>query len=430
MIRSFSRAVLINSTASKTRNRTFQRPVIVRNVGLFARFVENLKIQIEKNKEFQQNVKLLQDQADQLGDSETLRKAKEAYAKAKEETIRGSEKLDGLKKSVEKIGTKFSDTIKDVGENPYVKGTIKGTQETISNVSSKISSTTEPIRQTKMYANIRDTLKETVGDDISKYGGFVDKETRRKMKEETSKSGTKAGRVIERNPEAGASMVLHKDSAWKESWNRFKENNPVMRGIFNLKRNYQDSDNTIIAFTREFTDRISYTLGSFFEENETAQAITQLKMIDPGFNIEEFMKELREFIIPEIMEAYLKGDMETLKIWCSEATYSLLSHGVQSQIQQGLESDSRVLDIRDVELATAKVLDTGIPVLVVSFNTQEVIVFRDRMTKEIIYGREDQIDQATYLCVITKQEDNLTDPITTGWRIIEMAKHRSQTLIW
>ncbi|CAG8632791.1 6658_t:CDS:2, partial [Racocetra persica] len=87
-------------------------------------------------------------------------------------------------------------------------------------------------------------------------------------------------------------------------------------------------------------------------------------------------------------------------------------------IQQGLVSDSRVLDIRDVELATAKVLESGIPVLVVSFNTQEVIVFRDRMTKEIIYGREDQIDQSTYLCVITKQEDYLTDPITTGWRII------------
>ncbi|CAG8724309.1 17390_t:CDS:2, partial [Cetraspora pellucida] len=349
----------------------------------------NLKIQIEKNKEFQQNVKLLQDQADQLGESETLRKAKEAYAKAREETIRRSEKLDGLKKSVEKIGTKVSDTIKDVGENPYVKGTIKGTQETISNMSSKISSTTEPIRQTKMYANIRDTLKETQKPD-----------------------------ELLRETQTGASMVLHKDSAWKESWNKFKENNPVMQGIFNMKKNYQDSDNAIIAFTREFTDRISYTLGSFFQENETAQAITQLKIVDPGFNIEEFMKELREFIIPEIMEAYLKGDMETLKIWCSEATYSLLNHGMQSQIQQGLVSDSRVLDIRNVELATAKVLENGIPVLVVSFNTQEVVVFRDQITKEIIYGREDQIDQSTYLCVITKQEDNLTDPITAGWRII------------
>jgi len=42
-------------------------------------------------------------------------------------------------------------------------------------------------------------------------------------------------------------------------------------------------------------------------------------MIDPRFNLEEFMKEAREFIIPEIMEAYLSGDASTLKEWCSEA---------------------------------------------------------------------------------------------------------------
>lgn len=31
------------------------------------------------------------------------------------------------------------------------------------------------------------------------------------------------------------------------------------------------------------------------------------------------MKEARGFIVPEVMEAYLKGDVETLKLWCSEA---------------------------------------------------------------------------------------------------------------
>src|SRR5438128_8372627 len=31
---------------------------------------------------------------------------------------------------------------------------------------------------------------------------------------------------------AGASVVLHKDSAWKESWKKFKENNPVMQGRY------------------------------------------------------------------------------------------------------------------------------------------------------------------------------------------------------
>lgn len=31
------------------------------------------------------------------------------------------------------------------------------------------------------------------------------------------------------------------------------------------------------------------------------------------------MTEARKYIVPELMEAYLKGDVETLKLWCSEA---------------------------------------------------------------------------------------------------------------
>ena len=42
-------------------------------------------------------------------------------------------------------------------------------------------------------------------------------------------------------------------------------------------------------------------------------------MIDPTFNMDKFMSEVRTYIIPEVMEAYLRGDVETLKLWCSEA---------------------------------------------------------------------------------------------------------------
>ncbi|CAG8477591.1 16843_t:CDS:2 [Funneliformis mosseae] len=399
----------------------------------FEKFVETIKEQVQKNKELQQNVKLLQDQAGQFGESDALRKAKEVYTKAKEgaenTTTLGSEKLkksmDEIKKSAEKIGSTVSETIDKVGETPFVKDS----KEKISQFSEKVSTTTEPIRQTKVYTNIRDSLKETVGNDSMVYGGFVDKETRRKMKEEAIKSNIGSRRVVETDPEAGSSIVLHKDSAWKESWKKFKDTNPIVQGIFSIKRNYEDSDNTFIAYTRAFTDRISSTLGSIFEENETAQAISQLRMIDPRFNLEEFMKEAREYIIPELMEAHLKGDTSTLKEWCSEATFSVLTHGIQAQIQQGLISDSRILDIRDVELATAKILENGIPVLVMSFNTQEVVIFRDRITNEIVYGREDQIDYNSYACAMTKQEDTLADPVTNGWRVIDIAKQRSQ-LLW
>lgn len=71
------------------------------------------------------------------------------------------------------------------------------------------------------------------------------------------------------------------------------------------------------------------------------------------------------------------------------------------------------------QFVTAKLLENlEIPVLVISFNTQEVIVFRDRLTNEIKYGSEDQIDQNTYGCVFTKQEDRLMDPVTNGWKMI------------
>lgn len=64
---------------------------------------------------------------------------------------------------------------------------------------------------------------------------------------------------------------------------------------------------------------ISVSLGSIFEESDQAQAIRAFQMIDPTFNMDKFMVDARTYIVPELMEAYLKGDVDTLKLWCSEA---------------------------------------------------------------------------------------------------------------
>lgn len=77
--RSFSRIVITNSRTLFLRNRLNLQVNPTRNMSAFAKFMESIKEQIEKNKDLQQNVKLL----GQLGESETLRKAKQVYAKAK-----------------------------------------------------------------------------------------------------------------------------------------------------------------------------------------------------------------------------------------------------------------------------------------------------------------------------------------------------------
>ena len=44
-----------------------------------------------------------------------------------------------------------------------------------------------------------------------------------------------------------------------------------------------------------------------------------MKALDPAFNRESFERELREYIIPEVVDAYLSADKESLKSWCGEA---------------------------------------------------------------------------------------------------------------
>lgn len=44
-----------------------------------------------------------------------------------------------------------------------------------------------------------------------------------------------------------------------------------------------------------------------------------MKTLDPDFQMESFLRELREYIVPEIVDALVNADIKTLKQWMSEA---------------------------------------------------------------------------------------------------------------
>lgn len=64
---------------------------------------------------------------------------------------------------------------------------------------------------------------------------------------------------------------------------------------------------------------VTETIGGWFDESETAQVTKILRSMDPGFEVEAFHRELREYIIPEVVDAYLSADREALRAWCGEA---------------------------------------------------------------------------------------------------------------
>lgn len=51
-------------------------------------------------------------------------------------------------------------------------------------------------------------------------------------------------------------MVLHRDSKWYQQWQEFKDNNPVVNGLFSLKMKYDESDNIFVRATRVVTDKV------------------------------------------------------------------------------------------------------------------------------------------------------------------------------
>ena len=159
-------------------------------------------------------------------------------------------------------------------------------------------------------------------------------------------------------------MVLHKDSPKQDRWNRLKETNPILRQFVSLKEKYNESEDPFVSSVRSVTD----TIGSWFEETEAAQVTRQMRILDPTFDRENFERELREYIVPEVVDAYLSADQEALKAWCGEAvsclcrvlslgslhrgvqTYNVLWATMEQYLKQGLISDSKVLDIRQVDV--------------------------------------------------------------------------------
>lgn len=397
----------------------------------FQTFVEVLKEELKKNRELQDNVKQLQGDVDKFQDSEAMKRARAAYERARltssiKENPRLRAAAEELKKTGVKVGDAVGEALKSMEESEVMRAISRATNA----VSNTIDKTTEPIRNTVAYKTLAETLVDALDDSGSaKHAGFEEKEARRLRRQKRlakagKEKGIGRGRVKE-DPEAGQSVVLHKDSPRQEAWNRLKDTNPVLRSFVSMRQAYDESENPVVSSMRSVTQ----TIGSWFDENETAQVQRLMKLLDPTFSREGFERELREYIIPEVVDAYLSADQEALKAWCGEATYNVLWATMEHYLRQGLISESKVLDIRQVDVSDAKILDNNVPVFLVTFVTQEVLMFRNAKTREIAVGADNKVEQCVYVAAITRVEEELDNELTGGWKVIEMGRRSGRAYL-
>lgn len=192
-----------------------------------------------------------------------------------------------------------------------------------------------------------------------------------------------------------------------------------MQSLFSVGKTYKESENPLISTARSISDRIA----GFFAENETAMVIKKFREMDPTFQIEPFLTEMREYILPEVLDAYVKGDVEVLKLWLSAAQYQVYAALMQQYTTAGLKSDGRILDIRHVDILSARLLEPGeIPVFIVTCRTQEVHVYKNAKSGELAAGMEDKVQQVTYAIGVTRLPEDVGNKETRGWRLIELQK--------
>ncbi|KAL9101472.1 MAG: hypothetical protein Q9163_003267 [Psora crenata] len=376
-------------------------------------FTETLKTEFKASKEWNESTKQLASSAHQFTENESIKRARAAYSAASGAATTGT--ASALKNTGKALGQGAAWT--------WDSAVVKGIRTGANAAGSGIDKATQPLRETKAFKSLKDVVDDGSS---SRYGGWLEKEERRKRREqrdleEALLSGRPGRRVekTEEDPAAGTNVTLHKDSRLNEKWREFRDSNRMMQSIFSLRSSYNESENPLVSTARSITDRVA----GFFAENETALVIKKFKEMDPTFSIEPFLREMREYILPEVLDAYVKGDTETLKLWLSAPQYQVYSALAQQYLSAGLKSDGRILDIRNVDILSARKLEPGeIPVFIITCRTQEVHVYRNAKTNELAAGMEDKVQQVTYAIGVTRVPEDVNNPDTRGWRLIELQK--------
>lgn len=171
-----------------------------------------------------------------------------------------------------------------------------------------------------------------------------------------------------------------------------------MKGAFQAKERIQEhideSDNPVINMFRNIYDR-------FFAENEMAMVVREIRDEEPSFRISEFLHQVEEEFVPRILGAYLRGDKEILKENCTGDAFEMLNASIHERDAEGIVMDTNILDIGDVELTAAKLLEDS-PVLIVTFNAQQINCLRDR-AGQVVEGQEDDIRAVYYAWAFAKE---------------------------
>jgi len=386
-----------------------KRPSFARNLW------ENLKAEYDKNKEMKESLSKFREEAKKLEESDALKEARRKF-----QNIEGESKQSAgaFKDQISGLSDKLKESVEDISKHEGFKKASEFTENISAKTkeaSEKVGKAAENISKSTAYqtaSSAATTLKDELEGET--LGGKVYRppQVLRKRKEEADGDATNITA-----DEESTGMELHKDSRFSQSWQNFKDNNPMMNKFTDYRVKFEESDSPVARGARLLTDKLGDVFGSVFTRTELSETLTEICKMDPNFEKEMFLKDCEKDIIPNILEAIVRGDLEILEDWCFEAPFNILATPLRQAQQLGYELHSRVLDIDSIDLYTGKMMEQG-PVLVITFNSQQVMCVKDK-TGNIIEGSDDKVMRIAYVWALCRDQTEL-DP-RAAWRLLDLS---------
>lgn len=392
--------------------------------GFLSQFIENIKSEMDKNKEMKESIKKFREEAQKLEQSEALQSARQKFNIVESEAHKSSKVL---REQLGAIKGKVSDVLDEATKTEFARKIGEEISRTAKTAKETISEKGEKLGQTTAFQAISDTTKmihQEISPKSINSSVYRPPEKLRKRRE-TELSADDLQRTVGINTEA-TGVELHSDSKFYQSWENFKNNNAYVNKMMDWKLKFDESDNPVIRASRLLTDKVSDIMGGIFSKTELSETMTELCKIDPNFDQKRFLRDCETDIIPNILEAMIRGDLEILRDWCFESAYNLIATPIGEIQKQGYYLDSRVLDIEGIDLVMGKVMDQG-PMLVITFQAQQIMSVRERNTNKVVEGDPEKVMRVNHAWVLCRDRNEINP--RAAWRLLELSVNSQEQFV-
>lgn len=176
--------------------------------------------------------------------------------------------------------------------------------------------------------------------------------------------------------------------------------------------------------------RVAGAADALFAESEMAQALREVRLRDPGFDMVDFLAAVKADV-PGLLRAYLSGDGTAMAAHASADLVERVLAVHAAQAAAGAVPDATILDVGDVELVDLKFLD-GDPAAVLQFAAQQIACARDA-AGSVVEGSPDAVQRVYYLWALVQDAAGSVGPggevIPPRWQLREMMVRGAHQLL-